>query len=293
MIIFNFLILGFVLSATHAITLHTVSGRTRHSVLNSTESSPPNHTSCISPSVRQEWNSVTQDVRDNYIAASLCLVSKPSRIGLNSTLYDDFPWVHNQLAGESQFLPILTMYFTKICSLFCRSILTMASLFHPLPRESFAGVWIYGNSTAGPLFCISPEANRNRYLDWTLISADPVDAAVFSPTTGVGGTGNGTTGCVDKGPYASLKPAYFGDFEGGAPGCLTRRFNNDVDRVPSEGAGKMQGAHYSPETIASIMKNSTFGAFSVSLENEPHNAFHAAIGGDMGPQTSPNGKSIF
>lgn len=140
---------------------------------------------------------------------------------------------------------------------------------------------------------MSSMTNLGRYLDWTLISADPANAAVFSPVTGVGGSGNATTDCVDTGPYAVLKPAYFGNFDGGAPGCLTRRFNNDVDGVSDDASGKMHGVHYSSEAIASIMKNSTFATFSTSLENEPHNAFHAAIGGDMAPQTSPNGTSIF
>jgi tyrosinase len=57
---------------------------------------------CTDPTVRSEWSSVSQDVRDAYIAAVNCLATKPSRIGLNTTLYDDFPWVHNALNLESE-----------------------------------------------------------------------------------------------------------------------------------------------------------------------------------------------
>ena len=110
---FNFLSLGLVLGVTRAIALAPTSGRAPYPILNATESLPTSNVSCTSPSLRQEWSSVTQDVRDNYITATLCFTSKSSRIGLNSTFYDDFPWAHNQLAGESQFLPFLITYVAE------------------------------------------------------------------------------------------------------------------------------------------------------------------------------------
>jgi len=58
---------------------------------------------CTSPSLRQEWSSVSQETRDSYISAVLCLSKTPSRIGLSTTLYDDFPHVHNALDKESMY----------------------------------------------------------------------------------------------------------------------------------------------------------------------------------------------
>lgn len=63
-------------------------------------------TACKNPSKRVEWRLLPKADQKLYQNSVLCLTTKPSRLGLNSTLYDDFPFVHAQLNNESQFVPV-------------------------------------------------------------------------------------------------------------------------------------------------------------------------------------------
>lgn len=53
-------------------------------------------TSCTDPVVRREWRGLSDAERRDYIEAVQCLRSSPSRLGLNQSLYDDFPYVHSR-----------------------------------------------------------------------------------------------------------------------------------------------------------------------------------------------------
>lgn len=57
---------------------------------------------CDAPVQRIEWRDMTVSDQKGYIEAVLCLKSKPSRIGLNTTLYDDFAYVHFKYASWSK-----------------------------------------------------------------------------------------------------------------------------------------------------------------------------------------------
>ena len=57
-------------------------------------------TVCTDPVVRREWRGLSEAERGDYIEAVQCLRSSPSRLGLNQSLYDDFPYVHSR-NGES------------------------------------------------------------------------------------------------------------------------------------------------------------------------------------------------
>ena len=59
---------------------------------------------CTNPILRKEWSAATAGERSSYLNAVLCLAKKPSRIGLTTTLYDDFAYVHNQLNLHSKLL---------------------------------------------------------------------------------------------------------------------------------------------------------------------------------------------
>jgi hypothetical protein len=59
-------------------------------------------TSCEAPQHRREWRSLSVVERDRYIDAVLCLHTKPSRLGMNHTLYDDFAYVHYQFNNDSK-----------------------------------------------------------------------------------------------------------------------------------------------------------------------------------------------
>ena len=92
--------------------------------------------------------------------------------------------------------------------------------------------------------------------------------------------------CVVDGPFRNLRPAYLtGQYE---PHCLTREFNNGTEAV-----GRMLGENYMPEVIAQIHELSRYDEFRIKLESTPHGAIHSAVGGDMSPATSPNGRLGF
>ena len=58
---------------------------------------------CTKPAIRREWRSLSEFERHAYTNAVLCLRTKPSRIGMNHTLWDDFPYVHFQSNDDSKY----------------------------------------------------------------------------------------------------------------------------------------------------------------------------------------------
>lgn len=57
--------------------------------------------SCRTPGIRREWRTLGPLERGNYISAVQCLSTKPSRLNINATLYDDFGYVHARVAKTS------------------------------------------------------------------------------------------------------------------------------------------------------------------------------------------------
>lgn len=55
-----------------------------------------NSSPCKKPSFRREWLSLSTAEKREYIQSVTCLQTQPSQIGMNHSLYDDFPYVHNQ-----------------------------------------------------------------------------------------------------------------------------------------------------------------------------------------------------
>ncbi|KAJ4254533.1 hypothetical protein NW762_010132 [Fusarium torreyae] len=51
---------------------------------------------CTNPVKRVEWRELKAADKQSYIDAVLCLKTKPSRLGLKTSLYDDFPYVHHK-----------------------------------------------------------------------------------------------------------------------------------------------------------------------------------------------------
>lgn len=58
---------------------------------------------CTKPVKRVEFRTLDNTVRKQYTDAVVCLTTKPSMLGLNTTLYDDFTYVHTQLNEESMY----------------------------------------------------------------------------------------------------------------------------------------------------------------------------------------------
>ena len=64
-------------------------------------SDAPTTVSCKNPSVRREWRSLSRIEKQDYITAVTCLSTISSGIRDFGTLYDDFPWVHQQVSHMS------------------------------------------------------------------------------------------------------------------------------------------------------------------------------------------------
>lgn len=60
-----------------------------HDILQSAPNLP-----CRNIVIRQEWRSLSKNEKEEYIQAVQCLQYQPSRLGLNQSLYHDFPYVH-------------------------------------------------------------------------------------------------------------------------------------------------------------------------------------------------------
>ena len=72
---------------------------------------------------RVEWRDLSSAEQQSYIDGVLCLKTKPSRLGLNTTLFDDFAYVHHNLNAQSKTIRnLLFTYIADICgsSLCCR-----------------------------------------------------------------------------------------------------------------------------------------------------------------------------
>ena len=54
---------------------------------------------CTKPSIRREWRTLSKTEKIEYVEAVNCLRTKSSRLGLQQSLYDDFPWVHYHFGG--------------------------------------------------------------------------------------------------------------------------------------------------------------------------------------------------
>ncbi len=61
-------------------------------------------TTCENPSTRREWRTLSIPQKHAYLSAVQCLKTKPSRLGLNHTLYDDFPYVHSRIGEYGTYL---------------------------------------------------------------------------------------------------------------------------------------------------------------------------------------------
>ena len=72
----------------------------------SQESRPPiaPYKPCRYPTIRHEWRSLSREEKSAYLDAVKCLRTLPSRLGLNHTLYDDFPYFHSQTGESGGFL---------------------------------------------------------------------------------------------------------------------------------------------------------------------------------------------
>jgi tyrosinase len=115
------------------------------------------------------------------------------------------------------------------------------------------------------------------------------NSSIWDPVRGFGGNGsrNTTEGdlhCVTDGPFASLRPSYW-ELED-KPHCLSRDFNNGT-----HWPGNMRSPSYTRDFVQFVHDMPDYDQFRWLLEGGPHGSIHAAVGGDLDPSSSPNGKS--
>ncbi|CZR41691.1 uncharacterized protein FPRO_11281 [Fusarium proliferatum ET1] len=222
---------------------------------------------CENPIKRVEWHELDDAARQQYTDAVLCLSTKPSRLGLNTTLYDDFPYVHahldKQIHAVASFLP-WHRFFVHVYE-------------GALKECGYEGVM--------PCW------------DWSLDADDTPKSTIWDPKTGFGGNGSlnktesiydgrAVRKCLDDGPFKDLFPAYLTtNYD---PHCLARGWNNG-----SENVGKMLSENYNKEAVAKVQEVKDYDHYRQKLESGPHGAIHSAIGGDMIPNTSPNDPIFF
>ncbi|KAJ1327075.1 tyrosinase [Microdochium nivale] len=237
-----------------------------------------NATACLSPQKRVEWRELSTNNQQSYINAVKCLKTKPSRIGLkDSTLYDDFPYVHFHLAdfihGSAPFLP-WHRYFTIVY------------------LEALAQCGYTGPGT---------------YWDWSQDADGLRFSPVMSADHGFGGDGSRTrTGanpdpnssrplyCVSDGPFANLRPYYLAT----SPDNLTTGGHCLYRLLPEvsepDAFAIMRENSIKPASVAKVQEGSgNWTVYHTALESGPHGAIHASLGGEMNPTTSPNEPLFF
>ncbi|PVH90604.1 Di-copper centre-containing protein [Periconia macrospinosa] len=223
-----------------------------------------NSTGCTNPEKRVEFRTLDAVAQKQYTDAVMCLSTKPSTIGLNTTLYDDFTYIHTHLNELIHYVAMFLPWHRYFVQLY----------------HSHLGDCGY----TGPMV----------YWDWTLDAADPAKSSIWAVVGGNGGektekAGNQEFSCLTDGPFKGLRPAYFQTAY--APHCLSRDFFDGIDRP-----GNMRGSAYSAEQIQIISEKNNYSDYRLYLESIPHGSIHSAVGGekgDMRPSSSPNEPLFF
>ncbi|KAF4453694.1 hypothetical protein F53441_3703 [Fusarium austroafricanum] len=222
---------------------------------------------CLEPEKRVEWRQLSSADQKSYIDAVLCLKTKPSRMGLKSSLYDDFPHLHFKsnffIHGGAPFLP-WHRYFTVVYNRALRDC-----------------------GYKGP----------GTYWDWTKDAEGLRHSPVMASKNGFGGNGSpkktektpdgDTLQCVVDGPFTKLRPEYLATspktmIEGGH--CLYR----NMPEVDEPEAYATMAKIFGPSGIEELQTSGNWTHYSWALEGGPHGSIHASLGGEMNPTTSPN-----
>ncbi|KAF5609119.1 Tyrosinase [Fusarium pseudoanthophilum] len=206
---------------------------------------------CESPTKRVEWRELDDAARKQYTDAVLCLTTKPSRLGLNTTLYDDFPHVHahldKQIHAVASFLP-WHRYFVHV--------------YEGALKEC-------GYKEAMP------------YWDWSLDANDTPKSTIWDSKNGFGGNGSpnktesiydgrAVRKCLDDGPFKDLFPAYLTtNYD---PHCLARNWNDGTESI-----GNMLSENYNKEAVAKVQAVKDYDHYRQKLEAGPHGAIHNPI----------------
>ncbi|KAH8714043.1 hypothetical protein GQ44DRAFT_625199 [Phaeosphaeriaceae sp. PMI808] len=227
------------------------------------QSPPTTSEQCEYMSTRREWRTLEMSQKYEYIKAVKCLRTKSSRLGLNQSLYDDFPWVHSRI-GEyvHDAAPFLAWhrYFVHI---------------YERALQEDCG---YSKAMV--------------YWDWELDWQNVTNAPIWDIEHGFGSDGNVTDSdktivgghCVMSGPFERFSIPYLD--EKYYPHCLSRGFLDGE-------ALRKECMALSPDTIERLMAISDYSSFNLGLENGPHLAIPHSIRGDFSLLTAPSDPVFF
>ncbi|MBW0495039.1 hypothetical protein O181_034754 [Austropuccinia psidii MF-1] len=215
--------------------------------------------SCISPTTRREWRSLSRLERDAYRAAVTCMATKPSSLNQTHTLYDDFAYVHTRKGDDT----ILTAGF--------------------FPWHRY---FMLSYETALRKHC--NYAGHMPYWDWTLDWADFHASPLWDPVTGFGGDGDksapesvGHGHCITTGPFAGLRPLYYD--RNISSHCLSRAWR--TGETLEFAMSKIQ-----PAAIEDLMQRDDYHDFTHWLEKDVHKSMPYVIQGDWMQTSAPNGE---
>ncbi|KAK5949562.1 hypothetical protein OHC33_009369 [Knufia fluminis] len=211
---------------------------------------------CDHATARPAFHTLPLHRRHAYVRAVQRLTTLPSRLGLNTSLYDDFTYVHIQLTWKVHHVAISLPFHRYFVAVFEKVLKDEGGYDGVMP-----------------------------YWDWTVDAADPLSSAVFNSSSGFGRDGRAKDGCVDGllgGKVANYSEA------GYDPHCVTRVFDDDGDD------GMLHNKAWSGDVVRDIMESSqTYDEFRERLENGPHRHLHWGIGGEMPSASSTNDPLFF
>ena len=215
---------------------------------------------CPKPHLRREWRSLSSAEKESYISAVQCLKTIPSQLGLNQTIYDDFPWVHKHYGEYSHDAAPFLAWHRYFIHVYERTL---------QQRCDYTG--------------------HLAYWDWTLDWENITMAPIWDSGTGFGGNGNTSQGpavfkayCVTEGPFAHLQVPYFETIH--QPHCLLRGFDENLTGFRNA---------LRPESLQKLLLSDDYESLNLGLENGPHIAIPKSINGDFSLHTAPFGTNFF
>ncbi|SJK97980.1 uncharacterized protein ARMOST_01236 [Armillaria ostoyae] len=250
---------------------------------------------CTEPSIRVEWNTLTEDQKAAYFAAELCLFAAPAKTGIPGVVsrYDDFVGTHAQQAdlpdgndhwhvtGQSVLLQCSSyttltqrLYFTdSYMSIATTSMLTKQSF---VPSADILVLYVQ------LVFTLFVKRITTLQLPYWNELADAGKFAASPVLLDFGGNGREEDDwAVIDGPFANLT-RYLGYGPTNTKHLLTRK----VNETESLEAGQTY--------VDALFAQDTFSGFKnamgiLTTQSGVHIAGHLGIGGDMGDYvTSPN-----
>ncbi|TFK33812.1 hypothetical protein BDQ12DRAFT_669943 [Crucibulum laeve] len=231
--------------------------------------------------IRQEWRTLTNKQKHDYLNAVKCLQSKPANTSFAAvrTHFDDFQALHINLTKSIHLVGHFLPWHRRFVQVYETAL-----------REEC------GYQGSQP------------YWDWSLDADDIMASPVFSPDTGFGGNGvdgtytdlygtdsspptNHTSGwgggCVLDGPFSSYRLA-LGPGQRINDHCIVRNINQTFSQFITYAQ------------VANTTRQPTFELFRIELEGKGvtpthkiHDGGHFAVGGEMGNLYSSPGDPLF